>query len=449
VLRLDLPSSGRILEVRSVQLPDGGLVTTYTDATAHVQSEQELEAENEKLERRVRERTDELVRLNEELAGAKAAAEEANLSKTRFLAAASHDLLQPLNAARLYATSLNERMSDGKSVPDTLSLAQNIDASLEAVEEILTALLDISRLDAGAMKPEIGAVRIDDIFRQLEVEFGPSAREQRIALTFSPCSLAVRSDRRLLRRLLQNLVSNAIKYTPNGRVLVGVRRKGARLRIEVHDTGIGIPAAKQRVVFQEFERLEAAVKTARGAGLGLSIVERLSRVLEHPITLVSEPDRGSVFSLEIPRDTGFAVAEAGVAHPPALHRPLAGMTVGAIDNDPQILAGMATLLEGWGCHVVGAADGAALAARLAEVHQRPDVIVADYHLDESDGLLAIDLLRESFGADLPAVLVTADRSVEVRERAGLHDVRLLTKPLKPAALRALLSQWRVIETAAE
>ena len=271
-----------VMEVRANPMPDGGIVTTFTDITPSVKAAEELERANESLERRVQERTEELTRLNTELGRAKAEAEQANISKTRFLAAASHDILQPLNAARLYVTSLVERQGDG----DDAQLVGNIDASLDAVEEIFGALLDISRLDTGAMKPEIVSFRIDDLFRQLEVEFAPLAQEKGLRLKFVPCSLAVQSDRRLLRRVLQNLVSNAIKYTPKGRVLVGCRRRRGRLRIDVYDTGLGIPASKKRAIFQEFHRLEQGAKVARGLGLGLSIVERIARVLDHKVAVV-------------------------------------------------------------------------------------------------------------------------------------------------------------------
>ena len=249
-----------MIEVRANRMPDGGLVTTFTDITPSVEAAEALERANATLERRVRERTRELTRLNTELERAKAEADDANVSKTRFIAAASHDILQPLNAARLYVTSLIERQRAGEDA----ELVRNVDASLEAVEEIFAALLDISRLDTGAMKPEMTDFRIDELLRQLEVEFAPLAREKGLDLDFVPCSLAVRSDRRLLRRLLQNLVSNAIKYTPQGRVLIGCRRRGARLRIDVYDTGIGIPQAKRRAVFKEFHRLDqGAARRAR------------------------------------------------------------------------------------------------------------------------------------------------------------------------------------------
>src|SRR5207237_7184589 len=216
-----------VMEVRANPMPDGGIVTTFTDITPSVKAAEELERANESLERRVQERTEELTRLNTELGRAKGEAEEANVSKTRFLAAASHDILQPLNAARLYVTSLVERQRSGNDA----QLVTNIDASLDAVEEILGALLDISRLDSGALRPELSSFRLDELLRQLEVEFAPMAREKALALTFVPTTRSVRSDRRLLRRLLQNLVSNAIKYTPQGRVLIGCALKYARLRI--------------------------------------------------------------------------------------------------------------------------------------------------------------------------------------------------------------------------
>src|SRR5215831_14906027 len=237
---------GLVIEVRADRMPGGGLVTTFTDITPSVKAAEALERANATLERRVRERTRELTRLNSELERAKAEADDANVSKTRFIAAASHDILQPLNAARLYVTSLIERQRAGGDS----GLVRNIDASLEAVEEIFAALLEISRLDTGAMQPEMSDFRIDELLARLDVEFAPLARAKGLTLKFMPCALAVRSDRRLLRRLLQNLVSNAIKYTPKGKVLVGCRRQRSRVRIAVYDTGLGIPNSKKRVIFQ-------------------------------------------------------------------------------------------------------------------------------------------------------------------------------------------------------
>ena len=211
-----------VIEVRSNRMPGGGLVITFSDVTPSFEAAEALERANATLEKRVRDRTEELTRLNSELALAKSTAEDANISKTRFLAAASHDILQPLNAARLYVTSLVERQNGGEDS----RLVENIDDSLEAIEEILGALLDISRLDAGAMTPSITSFKMGDLMRSLEIEFAPIARAKGLKLTFVPCSLPVESDRLMLRRLLQNLISNAIKYTPRGRVLVGCRRRG-------------------------------------------------------------------------------------------------------------------------------------------------------------------------------------------------------------------------------
>lgn len=439
------PGRGLVIEVRVNQMPGGGVVVTLTDITPSVEAAEALERANDELERRVRQRTAELERLNAELAEAKAAAENANLSKTRFLAAASHDILQPLNAARLYVTSLVERQ--GSSGGEEARLAGNVDASLEAVEEILGALLDISRLDTGAMKTEISTFAVDEMFRQLEVEFAPLAREKTLDLTFVHSRRAVRSDRRLLRRLVRNLVSNAIKYTEHGRVLVGCRGCGDQLRIDVYDTGIGIAAASQRAIFEEFHRLERGAQVARGLGLGLSIVERIARVLDHPVALRSEVGRGSHFSVTMPR----AVAPPVEPGEPVAVRPhghLTGSLALCIDNEPTILDGMETLLTGWGCEVIKAADLAGAVATVEQAGRRPTVLLVDYHLDTGNGIDAIIALRGRYGEALPAILLTADRTREVRETARMLDIRILNKPVRPAQLRAQLTQWQALRMAA-
>jgi Na+/proline symporter/CheY-like chemotaxis protein len=448
------PDRGLVVEVRVNRMPDGGVVATLADITPSVAAAEELARANENLEQRVRKRTIELEHLNAELAKAKLAAETANLSKTRFLAAASHDVLQPLNAARLYVTSLVERLAHApaaapgrRDIGGEAQLAANIDASLEAVEDILSALLEISRLDAGALKPEPTGFAVDELFRRLESDFAPLARDKGLNLVFVPCSLTIRSDRRLLRRLLQNLISNAIKYTPTGRVLVGCRRRGARLRIDVCDTGIGIPSDKRVAVFAEFHRLDEAAKVARGLGLGLSIVERIARVLDHPITLASEPHHGTRFSIEVP----LAPAERSEPRPPearADHGPIADALVLCMDNDPKILSGMAALLAGWQCETILAADLAAAVAGLRSAGCAVDGLVVDYHLDNGNGIEAVAELRRLFGADIPAVLITADRSAGVRDRARALAIQVLNKPLKPASLRAVMSQWTARRIAA-
>jgi len=444
---------GLVIEVRSNHMPDGGLVTTFTDITPSVKAAEALERANATLERRVRERTKELTRLNTELERAKAEADDANVSKTRFVAAASHDILQPLNAARLYVTSLIERQRQTDNEAEDADLVQNIDASLEAVEEIFAALLDISRLDTGAMKPEMTDFRVDELLARLDVEFAPLARAKGLNLRFMPCALTVRSDRRLLRRLLQNLVSNAIKYTPSGSVLVGCRRRGGKLRIDVYDTGIGIPHAKRRAVFKEFHRLDQGARVARGVGLGLSIVERIARVLDCEVALKSVVGRGSRFSVEVPRAAAAAASPAVAAMTRTGAGRLTGTVALCIDNERSILDGMEKLLGGWGCRVLTAADLTEALVAMEANGLEPDGLLVDYHLDGGNGIAAIAELRRRLGRqngrDLPAILITADRSLHVREEAQAESVHLLHKPIKPASLRALITQWRVQRVAAE
>jgi signal transduction histidine kinase len=433
-----LPDRHMVIEVRSNRMPDGGLVITFTDVTPSFEAAEALERANATLEKRVRDRTEELTRLNSELALAKSAAEDANISKTRFLAAASHDILQPLNAARLYVTSLVER----KSVGDDSRLVENIDDSLEAIEEILSALLDISRLDAGAMTPSISSFKMADLMRSLEIEFAPIARAKGLQLTFVPCSLPVESDRSLLRRLLQNFISNAIKYTPQGGVLVGCRRRGGSLQIGVYDTGVGIPALKRGEIFKEFHRLEQGARIARGLGLGLSIVERLARVLNHGIAIDSNPGGGSVFSVTVPIAKAINHTAAVTSATPLSLTPIAGARIVCIENDLAILDGMKTLLTAWDAEVIAVTDPETAMEAIEAAGGRITGLLVDYHLDRGNGVAAIRDIRHRFGENLPAILITADRSPHVRAAAREEKIAVLNKPVKPASLRALLGQWR-------
>jgi Na+/proline symporter/signal transduction histidine kinase len=425
----------RILEIRSNPMPQGGFVTTYSDITERVAAAEALARSNETLERRVRERTAELLEVNQALGVAKRKADEANQDKTRFLAAASHDVLQPLNAARLYVTSLVERELGGAEA----TLARNIDASLEAVEEILSVLIEISRLDAGRLEPDITVFGLNEVFDRLNVEFSPLAREKGLDLRIVPTQLWVRSDRRLLRRLLQNLLSNSIKYTPRGKVLLGVRRRGNMLRVQVCDTGPGIPRNKRALIFKEFERLEETASAVKGLGLGLSIVERISKVLCHPIGLQSVLGRGSTFSVDLPWTLPSTAAEAAAPVAPLAGR-IAGLTVLCIDNEPTVLAGTQTLLKGWGCNVITAQGLAEALKRLRAGTQRPDIILADYHLDDITGIEAVTAVRGEIGAHIPAIVITADHSAAVQREVRMQGHALLRKPLKVAALRALMFQ---------
>lgn len=443
--QIELKTSGRIIEMSSNPMPDGGIVATYTDISARVAADLALKRANESLEQRVKSRTAELTRVNEELAQAQMLAEEANLGKTRFLAAAGHDILQPLNAARLYCSSLIEKAGKGNAG----IAARNIESSLESVETILGAVLDISRLDAGAMKPAETVFRLDGLLRQIGTDFLPMARAKDLELVIVPSTLAVNTDRNLLRRLIQNLVSNAIKYTRTGRVVVGVRRRGELAEIQVIDSGIGIAADKLGTVFHEFTRLDDGIREAQGLGLGLSIVDRIARVLKLEIQIESHKSKGTRFSVILPITTAEELPAATTARPRIqAAAALNGLTVVCIDNDARILEGMRLLLEGWGCEVRTYSGTAAFIAGEPD-GPAPEIILADYHLDGENGLDVIRSLRTVYGETTPAVLITADRSNEVRAAADQIDVAVLNKPLKPAVLRSMMNRMRRMAHAAE
>lgn len=446
VWTMELKLSGRVVEMRTNPMPDGGIVATYTDVTAKVQADLALKGANELLEQRVASRTAELTRVNAELAQAQMLADEANLGKTRFLAAAGHDILQPLNAARLYCSSLMEKTGGGP-IAESVS---HIESSLESVETILGAVLDISRLDTGAMKPNPGVFRLDRLLRQICNDFQPMADAKGLRLVMVPSTLTVETDRNLLRRLIQNLVSNAIKYTRSGRVLIGVRRRGDLAEIQVYDTGIGIAGEELSTVFREFTRLDEGAREAQGLGLGLSIVDRIARVLRYELQIQSVKGKGTRFSVVLP------VTERREEEPALRLQPrgremvtLSGLSALCIDNDERIMDGMRMLLETWGCNVVAVSGVEEFRALHRPGDAPPDIVIADYHLDRGTGFDAIVAVRAAYASEIPALLLTADRSGEVREMAERMDVPVLHKPVKPAVLRAMLSRYLRILSAAE
>lgn len=415
-------ANGQVIEMRGRPLPGGGYVTTYTDISDYKRVEQALRDANETLEQRVEARTRE--------------AEAANLSRTRFLAAISHDVLQPMNAARLFASALH----GSESASEQRHLAERVDTSLRAAEELLDGLLDISRLDAGALKPARSLFALDELLREVAEQFAPLAASRQLTLRVMPTRLVVFSDRRLLRRVLQNYVANALRYTQAGRVLFGARRRGGRADIEVWDSGPGIPEHHLQQIFEEFQRFEQPSPWGeRGLGLGLSICQRVSRVLDHPLGVRSWPGRGSVFSIAVPIVDALPVATH--PRPAALDEDLAGLRVLCLDNDRDILDGMSALLQRWGVEVSCAEtidEALALAPGFA-----PDVLLADYHLhDRLDGLGALDALRVALGQDVPGALLTADGSDALKRSARARGYPLLTKPIKPASLRAWLTAQR-------
>ena len=425
---------GTVIEMRGRALPGGGYVTTYTDVTAYKHAEQALIEVNETLEQRVEQRTAELSEALTATAQARRAAETANISKTRFLAAASHDLLQPLNAARLFTSAL--RQHPGLDA-EASGLAERIDASFRAAEDLLDALLDTSRLDAGSYRPDVGGFALAELFDSLKAQFAVVAEQRGLRLRVVPTRLAVRSDPQLLRRILQNFLSNALRYTSTGGVLLGARRRGDSVRIEVWDSGPGIAAEQRARIFGEFQRLQQPSPWGeKGLGLGLSICDRLAGILGHRLDLYSQPQRGSGFSVTVPRHAAVPVRRQQVQRSGSDEQ--LPLTVLCLDNDAAILDGMRALLQRWGVDCRIALDVEQARRELA--HGPVDLILADYHLaDGVDGLQALQLLRIDCPALPPVAMITADGSSELKQRARALGYPVLHKPVRPAALRALLT----------
>jgi signal transduction histidine kinase len=370
------------------------------------------------------------------LRAAKEEADRSNVAKSRFLAAASHDLRQPLHALGLFVGALDDRVRE----PEARELVAKIQDSTCALEEMFDSLLDVSRLDAGVMDVSVTDVSLLPLLQRLEAEFQPQARRKGLRLRVVSSHLVVRSDPVLLSRILQNLISNAVRYTDRGRIVVGCRRRGAGVRLEVVDTGRGIAPERRREIFEEFHRLEQdPARAGEGLGLGLSIVERLARLLDHRIDVDSTPGRGSVFAITVPRASREAHASEREA--PSLPIQLGGVSVLIVDDDATVLDATRQQLERWGCRVraarsaVEACDPAGLSA------VTPDVIVADYQLaGGATGIEAISAIRIMLGRSVPALLVTGSTSPEVLGAARAGGFPLLRKPLAPAKLRAALTQ---------
>lgn len=400
------------------------------------------------LETQVRARTNELKaaldrleRTNDELRSARDAAERANRFKTGFFTAVGHDLLQPLHAARLSLSALTE-----SGVSPYARLIGQVDHSLSTIEELLRTILDLSKLESGAFRPSLQPVGLKDLLQSVLLDMAPIAQEKGIALSIRAPDAAVMSDPLMLRRILQNLLANAVQYTDEGRVLLAARQRGSDIRIDVWDTGPGIAPAEQSKIFEEFQRGAAGERSQGGGfGIGLAIISRMIEALGHRITLCSEPGRGTRFSVSVPR----AAADAVVVRALSGNRQevasriygLAAAKIVVIDNDLAVREAMGALLDRWGCETRLFAGLDELEAAVgAESAFTPDIVLADFHLDDGQsGLAAVFRFREMRNAPIPAVVITADHSHEVADAVAAAGCEILRKPVKPAELRALIT----------
>jgi len=363
---------------------------------------------------------------------ARAEAEAANVAKTKFLAAASHDLRQPMQALSMYATVLEQR----STAANVLRLVHGIQLSVTTLERMFDSLLDISKIEAGVIKPNVTAFALMPLIERVADAERPIAAHKGLQLRVVPTTASVCSDPALLERMLKNLVTNAIRYTERGKIVIGCRRlPDERLRLDVIDSGIGIALDEQERIFDEYYQLSGS--SAQGLGLGLPIVKSLGELLGHAVSVKSAPGKGSVFSIELER--AMAVPAAGVAAPAPITQ-LSGLNVAIVDDDVEIRVSMGLLLESWGCRTVAAGSGAELEGALRAQSIAPHALIVDYRLaDAMSGIEVVERLRKVFGRRLPALIITGTGNpAHLESRAG--GIPVATKPVAPGRLRAFLSQ---------
>lgn len=371
---------------------------------------------------------------------AREAAEEANVAKSRFLAAAGHDLRQPLHALGFFVDALQEHSLS----PDGRVVVTNIRRSVDAMEDLFNALLDVSRLDAGIVRPRMATIALAPLMERVRLEYDPVATQKGLSLSVPRNSLFVRSDPVLLERIMRNLVANAVHYTDRGRIILGARRDAGSVRIEVWDSGRGIPKDKHREIFQEFRQLDNPHRDRRkGLGLGLAIVERLVKLLDHPLELRSQLGRGSVFAVTVPRGRREDFVPGEADGQIVVDRDVANSLILVVDDEPDVRDSMLALLRKWRCEVVAAESCSQMLEKLVSVQRMPDLIVSDYRLEgEQNGIEVIARLREEFNAQVPALLITGDTGMEQLREAEESGLHVLHKPLNPSRLRALIANLR-------
>ncbi|WP_215399109.1 PAS domain-containing hybrid sensor histidine kinase/response regulator [Rheinheimera oceanensis] len=449
---------GKVIEMRGNPIPGGGFVTSFTDISDHVKAVQGLAEAKQHLEDRVQERTQTISEINHELLGevrrrretelqllqAKAEAEAANASKTRFLALASHDILQPLNAARLFTAAL----AGSKDTSQQQHIIGQLDNSLKASEELISTLLEIAKLDDGKLSPDVQTVSLKELLSQLSDEFTLLARQKGLGLAVKAADYQVQTDPMYLRRILQNMLSNAIKYTKKGRIVLGCRKRKNQLLIQVWDTGPGIGEADLQRIFEDFYRIDATAKGEQGVGLGLGVVNRMAKLLGHTLAVASWPGKGSVFSISLP----LAQVEHRVELPlpvVTMQRPVLGLSVVCVDDDAANLAALKVLLEQWQVHNVQCFYDEQSLLDYAQQHSAPDALLIDYQLGQNlNGLQLYEKIKPLWG-QVNGILVSASPETGLALKARQHGLMFLAKPIKPAALRASLNHLRMLKRAQE
>lgn len=392
-------------------------------ATQFNQMAGQLQESYSNLEQKIEERTQQLTL--------------ANQAKTRFLAAASHDLRQPMHALGMFISQLRDMIS----FPEARKIVDHAEQSVAAMESLLNSLLDISKLDAGILTPKLEDFPVAMLLNRMDNSFGPSSREKGLRFHVMPCSAWVKSDPVLLERILMNLTSNAMRYTERGGIVIGCRRRGEKLRIEVWDSGIGIPEDKRHEIFQEFFQLANPERDRiKGLGLGLAIVDRLARLLDHRLDVSSTPGKGSVFAIEVPCAKISPTADSS-SNMQAATDSLDNVFVLVVDDEAMVRESMRGLLASWGCHVVAAGSGEEALARLSEHDRMPDLIISDYRLPGNEtGIDAIKRIQASMPETIPAFLISGDTAPERLAEANSGGYNLLHKPVQPAKLRALMNR---------
>ena len=442
--------NGIVLEISGQSMPAGGFVSTFSDITAHIEAEKALKKANENLEKRVESRTQELQK-------AKSEAEAAYSSKSRFLAAASHDLMQPFNALSLFTSMLKNKVQGD----ELTALAENIDDSLNVVEALLSDLVEISRLDSSSEKIDKSHFALDDLLSPLKNEFSALSKQANIHFSYQLSQCVVHSDKRMLRRVIQNFLSNAVHYCNDkqgnkagirNRILLGIRRTKSMIRVEVWDNGPGIALAQQKAIFREFERLEQN-REIPGLGLGLAISERIAKLLGLSISVKSQEGKGTCFSIEIPRvnTTEATLLTANAANKRNISseanseisstKPFTNIVVLLIDNDELMLTAMTKQLIDWGCQVLTAYDQVSCQQKLTQAGLKPDIIIADYHLDYgNNGVELVANLLAVKNWQLPTIICSADPSESVRQHTSDAQCLFLRKPIKSLALKRIMKQ---------